>query len=257
MVKLGAFNDKIEEALAVLKKELLVPYYRKGNVAELASGFEEKGFVDTLNVNCPDFSLNFDLKTDENDAHVTDYDNVVTLYSALKDLPPVVAANPQFWAWEAHADFSDYIHNRSESERSRYTEVDVCRDFFCRIDTGGVRRALVVNPLSRLWWTGRLLHDDENLDNPYHFVRYFTSSAFNSKILLLASSTAASNHKVAMGMMDAIDRFKLDRSLADITRREILTCTKYLNSIGAVRMIDTLSREEIRDICLKRMDTVL
>ena len=257
MVKLGAFNDKIEEALAVLKKELLVPYYRKGNVAELASGFEEKGFVDTLNVNCPDFSLNFDLKTDENDAHVTDYDNVVTLYSALKDLPPVVAANPQFWAWEAHVDFSDYIHNRSETERSRYTEVDVCRDFFCRTDTGGTRRALVVNPLSRLWWAGRLLRDDENLENPYHFVLHFTSSAFNSKILLLASSTAASNHKVAMGMMDAIDRFKLDRSLADITRREILTCTKYLNSIGAVRMIDTLSREEIRDICLKRMDTVL
>lgn len=256
MMKLGIFNDKIEEQLALLKKELLIPYYRKGDVSALAQSFNDKGFVDTLNVDCPEFSLDFDLKTDENDSHSTDYDNVVTLHTAMKDLPPAIAANQQFWAWEAHIDFSDYIHNRSEAERSKYSEDDVLRDFFCRIATGQ-RRALVANPLSRLWWTGRLLRDDESPDDPYHFVRIFTSSAFNSKILLFASSTAASNHEVAMGMMDAVESFKIEHELEDVTRREILACTKYLNSIGAVRMVDTLSRQEIRDICLKRMNEVL
>ena len=255
-MKVGAFNDKIEEALAVLKKELLVPYYRKGNVSELAQGFDDKGFVDILNVDCPEFSFDFELKTDESDPHSTDYDNVVVLHTAMKDLPPAVAANPQFWAWEAHIDFPEYIHNRSETERGKYNEDDVLRDFFCRIATGQ-RRALVTNPLSRLWWTGRLLLDEENTEDPYHFVRHFTSSAFNSKIVLFASSTAASNHDVAMGMMDAVEQFKHEFNLPDITRREILACTKYLNSIGAVRMIDTLSRQEIGDICLKRMKEVL
>jgi hypothetical protein len=173
----------------------------------------------------------------------------------MKELPPAIAANHQFWAWECHMFFSDYIHNRSETERTKYVEVDVLRDFFCRIATGQ-RRALVANPLSRLWWTGRLLRDEE-AEEPYHYVRYFTSSAFNSKILLFASSTAASNHEVAMGMMDAIESFKVANGLADISRREILACTKYLNSIGAVRMIDTLSRKEIRDICLGRMNAIL
>lgn len=256
MMKVGAFNDKIEEALAVLKKELLAPYYRKGNVSELAQRFDDKGFVDELSVNCPEFSLDFDLKIDESNPHSTDYDNVVVLHTAMKDLPPAVAANPQFWAWEAHVDFSEYIHNRSEAERSKYSEDDVLRDFFCRIATGR-RRALVTNPLSRLWWAGRLLLDEECTEDPYHFVRYFTSSAFNSKIMLFASSNAASNHEVAMGMMDAVEQFKLELNLSDITRHEILACTKYLNSIGAVRMIDTLSRQEIRDICLKQMKEVL
>lgn len=256
MMRVGAFNDKIEEVIAVLKKEHLVPCYRKGDVSEFAQSLDDKGFVDDLNINCPEFSWDFDLKMDESDPHSTDYDNVVTLHSALKDLPPAIAANPQFWAWEAHIDFSDYIHNRSEAERSRYCEDDVLRDFFCRIATGQ-RRALVTNPLSRLWWTGRLLRDDENIDDPYHFVRSFTSSAFNSKILLFASSTAASNHEIAMGMMDAIEGFKAEHGLVDVTRYEILACTKYLNSIGAVRMVDTLSRQEISDLCHKRMNEVL
>ena len=256
MMKVGVFNDKIEEVLAVLNKELLIPYYRNGDVAELAQSLDDKGFVDTLNVNCPEFSLNFELKIDEDDPHSTDYDNVVTLHTAMKDLPPSVAANQQFWAWEAHIDFSDYIHNRSQVERSKYDEDDVLRDFFCRIATGQ-RRALVTNPLSRLWWAGQLLMDDERPDDPYHFVRIFTSSAFNSKILLFASSTAPSNHEIAMGIMDAVESFKIERGLADITRDEILPCTKYLNSIGAVRMVDALSRQEIRDICLKRMNEVL
>lgn len=253
-MQLGAFNMKIEEQLAVLKRDLLIPYYRKGDVASLAEYFEGKGCVDTLNVGCPDFSFDFDLQMNEEDPHSTDYVNIVTLYTEMKDLPPSIAAKPQFWAWEAHQDFSDYIHNRSETERSKYTEVDVLRDFFCRIATGGTRRALVAHPLARLWWTGRLLYDEENLFDPYHYVKYFTSSAFNSKILLFASSTAASNHEIAMGMMQAIDSFKNERQLPDVTRHEILACTTHLNSIGAVRMIDTLSRKEICEICLSQLN---
>lgn len=250
MMQVGAFNDKIEEQLTALKRDLLDRYYRKGDVWALAREFERKGCVDTLNVDCPAFSLALDLKTDETDPHSTDYENVVAVHSAMKDLPPAVAANPQFWAWEAHQ-FADYIHNRSETERDSYSEADVLRDFFCRISTGGTRRSLVTNPISRLWWCGRLLRDEENAEDPYRFIRHFTSSAFNSKILLFASSTAASNHEIAMGMMDAIDRYKAENGLADVTRHEILACTRHLNSIGAVRMIDTLGRKAIGEMCYK------
>ena len=71
----------------------------------------------------------------------------------------------------------------------------------------------MTNPVSRLWWCGRLLRDDANADDPYHFVR-----------------------------------------LADVTRHEILACTRHLNAIGAVRMIDTLGREAICEICGKVLE---
>lgn len=143
----------------------------------------------------------------------------------------------------------DYVVYRSETERRHYDERSVMRDFFCRSRTEQPRRMLVVNPLSRLWWTGRLIYDDKNVD-PYHFVDLLTKSAYNSKILLLASSTASSNHEIFMGLLDAVEQFKTTHQLNDVTRDHLVPCTKYLNSIGAVRMIDTLSREEIKSICL-------
>lgn len=253
-MKVRTFNDKIEEQVTILEKELLEPYYRKGNVKELAQRFDEAECVDTLIVDCPDFSLDFKLKTDEHDPHSTDYENVVTLHTAMKNLPPAIAANPNFWAWEAHDSFSEYIHNRSEKKRTLYNETSVLRDFFCRIETG-VIRSLVVNPLSRLWWAGHLLYDNENTTDPYHFLRLFTSSAFNSKLVQVASSAVARNHEITMGMMDAIEKFKTVNGILDITRKDeiFVKCTRHLNSIGAVRMIDTLGRNTICEICYNEL----
>lgn len=226
----------------------------KGDILAVGTGWDVDlegvdGCVDTLNVDCEEFSFDIALQMNAEDPRVTDFDNVVGLHSKWSALPPAIAARPNFWAWEAHKDFSDYIHNRSELQDRKYAEDDVLRYFFCRVKDGNVRRALVVHPLARLWWTGHLLRDDSRPEDPYHFVRLFTSSAFNSKILLLASSTAVNNHENAMGILDAVEQFKADRSLKDVTRDEILACTKYLNSIGAVRMVDTLGRQRLKDIC--------
>ena len=94
-----------------------------------------------------------------------------------------------------------------------------------------------------------LTYDDKN-DDPYHFVDLLTKSAYNSKILLLASSTASSNHEIFMGLLDAVKLFKENNNLDDVNRTHFVPCTKHLNAIGAVRMIDTLTRTEIKDICL-------
>ena len=254
-MNINVFNLKINDVLTTLKGSLLQSY-RKGDIDDLFNYFDEQKAISTLNVDCPEMDINLDLDTGLDNPHDTDYENVKRLYERLKDLPPNIAAKPEFWGCYAHAYHADYVVYRSEVERENYTEQTVLRDFFCRSGKEQPRRMLVVNLLSRLWWTGRLMYDDENED-PYHFVRHFTNSAYNSKIVLFASSTAASNHEVAMGMMDAIDFFKIERGMVDITRREILACTKFLNSIGAVRMIDTLSRQEIRNICLNRMNAIL
>ena len=57
-----------------------------------------------------------------------------------------------------------------------------------------------------------------------------------------------------MGLLDAVETFKADRQLEDVGRRHFVPCTKYLNSIGAVRMIDTLSRNEIKNLCLNVLE---
>lgn len=251
-MQIYTFNLKMNDELASLKKNLL-PTYRTGDIEELFEYFDDKGLVATLNVDCPDFQYGIDLDMGNEDSHATDGENVRRLYEGLKALPPSIAAKPDFWGWYAHAYMADYVIYRSETDRKHYDERSVLRDFFCRSRTEQPRRMLVVNLLSRLWWTGRLIYDDKN-ENPYHFVDLLTKSAYNSKILLLASSTASNNHDIFMGLLDAVEEYKIEHQLDDVTRGHFVACTKYLNSIGGVRMIDTLGRDEIKNICLNVLD---
>ena len=247
-MQISTFNLKMNDELASLKQNLL-PTYRSGDVEGLFEYFDEKGLVSTLNVDCPEFEYNIELDMGNEDPHATDGENVKRLYEGLKSLPPSIAAKPDFWGAHVHSYMYDYVIYRSETERKNYDERSVLRDFFCRSRKERPQRMLVVNLLSRLWWTGRLIYDDKNED-PYHFVDLLTKSAYNSKIVLLASSTASSNHEIFMGLLDAVEQFKVEHQLADVTRGYFVPCTKHLNSIGGVRMIDTLSRGEIKDICL-------
>ena len=249
------YNLKMNDILAPFDKQLL-PIYRKGNIASLNEVFAEKGAISTLNVDCPKLEFAIQLEMEKEDSHETDFNNIQLLYEGLKDLPPSIAAKPEFWAWYAHAFQSEYVIYRSETTRGEYDERSVLRDFFCRSKTEQPRRMLIVNLLARLWWSGRLLYDKDDA-NPYHVLELVTKSAYNSKMLLLASSTAPNNHEIMMGLMDAVETYKNENELDDISRAHFLPCTKYLNSIGAVKMIDTLGRAEIRRICLNRIKEVL
>lgn len=250
-MEICVYNLKMNDILASFKRVLL-PIYKKGNIASLNEQFDDQGAVSRLKVDCPELDFGIKLDMSRNDPHETDHGNIQLLHEGLKDLPPSIAAKPEFWAWYAHAFHSDYVVYRSETERKSYDERSVLRDFFCRSKTEQPRRMLVVNLLSRLWWTGRLLYDSAH-SNPYHFLELFTKSAYNSKVLLLASSTAPNNHDIMMGLMDAVETYRDECGLDDVSRKHILPCTKYLNSIGAVRMIDTLGREKIKELCLARL----
>jgi hypothetical protein len=239
----------------------LLPKYRAGKIDDVYDYYDESGAVSVLNVDCPEIDIDIDLDMGAANPHDTDFENVKRLYGGLKDLPPNIAAKQDFWGWYAHAWQGEYVLYRSEVQKKEYDESSVFRDFFCRSkpQRGGKstkveppRRMLVVNLLSRLWWTGRLMYDTENED-PYHFVRLFTRSAYNSNIVLLASSTASSNHELLMGLLDAVETYTADHGNGKLRRKYFVPCTKYLNSIGAVRMIDTLSRNEIKELCLNAL----
>ena len=250
------YNLKINDILASFNKQLL-PIYQERDIAALNTTFEKAGAVSVLNVDCLPMNLAIELDMSKEDSHETDDANIRLLYGGLMALPPNIAARPDFWAWYIHAYQSNYAVYRSETTRENYTEQTVMRDFFCRSGKEQPRRMMVVNLLSRLWWTGKLLYDEQHED-PYHFLSLFTKSAFNSKVMLLASSTAPNNPEIMMGLLDAVETFRDEHGLDDVSRTHIIQFgTKYLNSIGAVKMIDTLGRKKIKDICLARLEDEL
>lgn len=252
-MKFGVFKDSIEDALSDFDK-MLLNRYRDGEILDIFNYYEDNGHVDAVNVACDEISFcDINLRVDAADAHETDYDNVVMLHSKMKSMPRSFMSRPEFWALMCHENFSDYIRYRSETAPEKYTEETIRRDYFCQISSG-VRRSLITNPLSRLWWAGELLCDPDRLGDEYHFVRIFTKNAFNSNMMLLASSTAPNNPTIARGILDAIEQWLMDTHTDVLRRKDLVACTKYLNSIGAVRMVDTLTRAEIKELCYSRIE---
>lgn len=208
--------------------------------------------------------------SEENEA---DTRNIRTFHGTYRDLPPSLAAIPGFWAWLAHVYYWKYVVTRAEEESWALTSADVKknksieskleatikRDFFCQ-DESTPGKSLLVNPLSRLWWAGYFLRDD-NAADPYANVRLLTESgegSFASLFVLFASSAASRSHAVALGILSALGEWNDTHDKCFFGRKSIrnsLTlCTSYLNRIGAMRMVDMLSREEIKDILLRQLE---
>jgi serine/threonine protein phosphatase PrpC len=62
------------------------------------------------------------------------------------------------------------------------------------------------------------------------------------------------SNDVRDALLDAVEQYKIEQNLDDVTRGHFVPCTKYLNAIGGVRMVDTLSRNEIKKICLNVLE---
>jgi len=240
-------NQELEEILPNLKS--LLPVYREGNVDSIL----EKVRHETMCVDCGPLDFGVELDMSEENPGATDIKNVELLYEALKELPPAIAAKTNMWAYYAHAYFADYVSYRSEVA-GQETESTVLKDYFCYPVSGrDARRTLLVNPLSRLWWVGHLLYDKENED-PYHYVKMIRPSEFASFVMLLGSSTAVSNPTIAHGIFDAFKKWMEGKEGREIKRAQLVCCTKYLNRIGAVKMVDMLSQEEICNLLTGKLD---
>ena len=214
----------------------------------------------------PDFS---EIVLDPSDDPAADTRNIAAFHGALRMLPPALASTTGFWAWLVHNHYWKYVSQRAEDAswaeppagggKKDSLEKTIRRDFFCQDDTKG--KSLLANPLSRLWWAGRLIRDDANAGAPYAFAKLLAESgegSFSSLILLFASSAAPRNHAVSMGIFSALQEWNDTHDNCFFGQRSIrnslINCTAYLNQIGALRMVDLLSREEIKDILLQQLE---
>lgn len=186
-----------------------------------------------------------------------DFANIKSIYTTLKDLPLALAAKPEFWGILTHKYFFQYILKRSEVAKNnkQWTRKDILRDFYCASDKETPKRCIAMNPIARLWWAGHFSYDKENGQDPFALAHVFTAgNEFNSLILLLCSSVQIGNDSIIKGLLDAICEWEKKQGY-ELGSRPIRALaieygTKYLNTIGALRMVDSLTREEIKELLL-------
>lgn len=232
-----------EEALAYFKgniksNELL---YLKNNYDwvqkqyNLYKNNDESPFGE-FKMEIPEFSM--DMLSDKPES--TDYNNVKILYSALKDVSDTQATDERLWAGLAHNDLYEFMVYRCKLNIDNINEKKIMINFFFNY---GNKRSLIIHPLSRLWWVGRLLYDEKK-DNPYEALEYLKSD-FGAKVLSLFSSNFTNNPSIARAVLYAIS--ELEASGKKVDRKKYLEIIRYVNLLGGIIILDYLSEEELKE----------
>lgn len=184
----------------------------------------------------------FELLVDIKDVGSSDMENVRILHSNLKFLTKSEAADERLWAGMSHSVFWDFMRERW-SNRPAKEEKDIGNRYFL---SGGSsnRRALFMNTISRYWWIGELIYDEDSSKNPYYLIEVFSDN-FITYVHTFLSSSFTSNTNIVKGVLRPMLKYK--KVNGSLSREEFQAIIRYANLIGGSYLLDYLSTEEIEE----------
>lgn len=207
--------------------------------------FEDNGWIHESKIQCTDFEMNYD-----SNINASDRKNVEIIYEAMRDLSPANALDERLWAGILFGQLWDFVKYRRADALASGDDREILNSFFFM---RGIKRSCFMNCLSRLWWTGFLLFDENN-PNHYAAIDLICETAYASNIILFSSNNFVSNKDIALGVLDCIAERKANGE--KIGRYHFVEANKYLNCIGGVSLLDTLTREETKYLVQARLDKV-
>lgn len=184
-----------------------------------------------------------DIEFDKNlDFDISDSINMRNLYESMRGLPAAVAADERVWAGLAFTDMWKFVQFRRGEQLEKGNEFDKLSSFFFM---RGGRRGCFLHCISRMWWIAYFLYDPGR-DDPYELCTYFASRAFPSRAMLFSSVNLVSNREIAKGIVQChLDRAKEGKNDG---RYPFTEANKYLNCMGGITILDSMSRDEVYQI---------
>lgn len=173
-------------------------------------------------------------------AELTDYNNVKILYNALKNISDTQATDERLWVGLAHNELWKFMNYRCKINKDNLSVDKIKRNYFFN---NGNKRSLIVHPLARLWWVGRLTYD-ENSSEKYRALDYMKND-FGTKVLTLFSSNFTNNPAITRAILNAIVDIELTG--IKVTRTQYQELIRYVNLLGGVIILDYLSEDELKD----------
>lgn len=200
----------------------------------------------------------------ELDADSDEFTNVTLFYDAFRDkLSPKQASNPYLWAYLTHFQYWDFATKRWAKEGMSTDTIK--QRFFCSFLTRnaeGNRVGFLRNAVARLWWMGYLTYQEERRGNPYELTKLLTSNSDITQQIL--ERNFSMNRNVTMGILEAILEINNDPNLPDVgiskkykkddpdgDRYEWRSLCKYINRYGAVTLLDSMTKEDIKELSYK------
>lgn len=182
------------------------------------------------------------IEKDSNDT----LENIKRLYGSLKHISNTEAENEKLWIGLSNTYYLDY--HIDELNKARDNKGLASRAHF----TQGAKRALVLNNLPLLWWVGYYTYDENNEENPYEHTEFLVKNSNRSDLMIFLSSNIVSNKNIILGILDALEELEETQNLR-IERYALSNSNKILNQIGGTKILDILSREEIKDLIVENL----
>lgn len=184
----------------------------------------------------------FKLKVNKKETSKADVENVKTIYSNLRFLTNEQASDDRFWTGLTHLNFWEFMHERWDVGDKGQKENDIKRRYFIDL-TSSYRRSLIVNTLSKYWWVGRQLYDQQ-AEDPFHLMRFFEVD-YATKSLELLSSSYANNSNIIQSVVEAL--LELEEELErKVTRQEMRGVSAYINILGGISALDYYEKDELK-----------
>ena len=243
-----------DEFLKEFKNEFLVKYahlYKSNEMDKLKSVFSDSNHVIETSIEYEYEPLEVEPK--EYDADIVRC-NIRRVWESLKVLTPVQAEMEKIWVALAHTDYLEYqmgIFNSqiaNPDNKKREESSLKSRTIF----VNGAKRSLAIHNLAILWWLAYYFRDDQNIENPYHLIDFFVSTPYRGNAVALLSSNIISNKEIALGILEAV-KVLIEKEGMVVNRFPYSEAGKILNEVGGVRILDTLTREEVKDILIKNL----
>lgn len=227
-----------DDALAYFKQNICYNknYYLSENNEWLFEKYNNCSPLIEFKSDFPDFKLEM---TSENPGE-TDYNNVKILYTALKSLTDTQAADERFWVGLSHGKLWKYMQYRCQLSAENISANKIMTNYFFNY---GNRRSLIIHPIARLWWIGRLIYDEKSTEH-FNALEYLKVD-FPTKVLTLFSSNYTNNPQIVRALLMAVA--EIEKQGFKVTRKSYQELIRYVNTLGGIIILDYLSENELKE----------
>ena len=192
----------------------------------------------------------FDLYIDSENPTKMDLENIKILYTALKSLTNSQACDERLWTGLAHSDFYNYTQarwsNSREKDNMKKENYILTRYFYAQDSKSKFRHTL-----AKLWWTGKMIYDNNNLQDPLHFADTLGRKDMATRMNDVFTSNFSRNIHLLRPFLNVIDYYDLSGKIVD--QNYFRSLVQYLNIVGGLYLVDFLEEDRIETMLKDRV----
>lgn len=226
-------KEAIDTIKANLDKFTKLVEENPNNSDALIAELPEKCFIEK-NYKIDDFEL---ITSDNGDYSIVDFDNAITLYEHLKNLPKYVLGDEGFWMWVIlKKGYAAAVQAMPMSSGK-----NVIKDHW--LFGQGRRRGLMYGVLSRIYYRVYLTRE-ESLNEPYSLTKFATENYYRYREMTWRGYS--NNKTIVRGALKA-EKKMLEKYGEDIEKIKNYypSIAKYISKLGSVALLDFMSEDYI------------